>query len=405
MAVLESVVIVGASLAGIRAATTLRRQKFAGRVTLIGAEHHLPYDRPPLSKQILLGAWPPEKAALVKPEEVAKLDLDLRLGVRATALDTTARTVTLGDGTAVSYGALIIATGATPRTLPGTPPLAGVHVLRTMEDSLAIRAAFEEGARVGVVGAGFIGAEVAAAARMRGLSVTMVEPLAQPMERALGPVVGAVAARIHREHGVDLRLGIGVTAIEGQGRVERVILSDGSHVAADLVVVGIGVRPETAWLESSGLALRDGVLCDQYLQASAAGVFAAGDVCRWSSPLYEQEMRIEHWTSAAEQGMTAARNILAAPGEMKPYAAVPYVWSDQYDLSIQYIGHASGEDEVLLKHGSFESGEFVALFGRNGRLMAAVGFNMPRLLNEYRRFIAEKATLAAAMAHIPELED
>jgi NADPH-dependent 2,4-dienoyl-CoA reductase/sulfur reductase-like enzyme len=405
MAELESVVIVGASLAGIRAATTLRRQKFAGRITLIGAEERLPYDRPPLSKQILLGAWPPEKAALVKPEEVAKLALDLRLGVRATALDTAARAVTLSDGTAVSYGALIIATGATPRTLPGALPLAGVHVLRTMEDSLAIRAAFEAGARVAVVGAGFIGAEVAAAARVRGLSVTMVEPLAQPMERALGPVVGAVAARIHREHGVDLRLGIGVTAIEGQGRVERVVLSDGSHVAADLVVVGIGVRPETAWLESSGLALRDGVLCDQYLQASAPGVFAAGDVCRWFSPLYEQEMRIEHWTSAAEQGMTAARNILAAAGEMKPYGAVPYVWSDQYDVSIQYIGHASGEDEVLLKHGSFESGEFVALFGRNGRLMAGVGFNMPRLLNEYRRFIAEKATLAAAMAHVPELED
>lgn len=399
---LESVVIVGASLAGLRAANALRRQKFRGRVTLIGAEPHLPYDRPPLSKQILLGKWEPERAALITPEDLAKLDLDLRLGRRAASLDTKASAVTLDDGTDVTYDALILATGATPRMLPGTPRLPGIEVLRTMEDCLHIRAALEAGARVAVVGGGFIGAEVAAAARMRGLPVTMIEMLSQPLERALGPKIGAAAAAIQLAHGVDLRLNTGVTGFEGGQRVERVLLDGGEAVEADLVVVGVGVRPETAWLEGSGLELRDGVVCDQYLRAGPPGVYAAGDVCRWFNPLFGEEMRVEHWTSAVEQGMAAARNILAGPDAAKPYASVPYVWSDQYDVSIQYVGHARGDDDLMVKHGSIESGSFVALYGRAGRLMAAVGFNMPRLLNDYRRFIAEGASMERALAHVPE---
>ena len=402
MADLESVVIVGASLAGIRAANALRRQKYAGRITLVGAEPHLPYDRPPLSKQILLGKWEPERAALITQEDLAKLDLDLRLGRRAVSLDTNAGAVSLDDGANVTYGGLIIASGATPRTLPGTPPLPGIEVLRTMEDCLRIRGALEAGARVAVVGGGFIGAEVAAAARMRGLPVTMIEMLSQPLERALGPKVGAAAAAVQLAHGVDLRLSTGVTGFEGRDRVERVLLDGGAAVEADLVVVGVGVRPETAWLEGAGLELRDGVVCDQYLRAGRPGVYAAGDVCRWFNPLFAEEMRVEHWTSAVEQGMAAARNILAGEDGAKPYASVPYVWSDQYDVSIQYVGHARGDDDLVLKHGSFESGTFVALYGRAGRLMAAVGFNMPRLLNDYRRFIAEGSSMERALAHVPE---
>lgn len=402
MADLESVVIVGASLAGIRAANALRRQKFGGRITLIGAEAHRPYDRPPLSKQILLGTWEPERAALVSEEDLAKLSLELRLGRRAVSLDTAARRVALDDGSAVNYSALIIATGATPRMLPGTPALPGIEVLRTMEDCLRIRAAFEAGARVAVVGGGFIGAEVAAAARIRGLPVTMIEMLSQPLERALGARVGAVAAALQLGHGVDLRLNTGVTGFDGRDRVERVLLDGGASVEADLVVVGVGVRPETGWLEGSGLDLRDGVVCDQYLRAGPPGVYAAGDVCRWFNPLFGEEMRIEHWTSAVEQGMAAARNILAGDEGAKPVASVPYVWSDQYDVSIQYLGHARGDDDLVVKHGSLESGIFVALYGRAGRLMGAVGFNMPRLLNDYRRFIAEGSTMERALAHVPE---
>ena len=262
------------------------------------------------------------------------------------------------------------------------------------------RAAMEQGARVAVVGMGFIGAEVAAAARIRGLQTTVVELFEQPLERALGPIAGAAAARIHREHGVDLRMGHSVAGFEGTGRVERVLLDDGTEIAADLVVVGIGVRPETGWLEGSGLELNDGVVCNEYLRASAPGVYAAGDVCRWYNTQYGEQMRVEHWTSAVEQGMAAARTIVGGPEKAKPYASVPYVWSDQYDLSIMYVGHARGDDEFTVKHGSLESGKFVGLYGRAGRLVAAVAFSMPRELGDYRRLIANGATLSEGLAHI-----
>lgn len=401
MADADQVLIVGASLAGIRAANALRRAKFAGRITLAGGETHLPYDRPPLSKQFLMGDWDRERIALTNAAEIEKLGIELRLGHRAVSLDTATRTVTFEDGE-LSYDQLVIATGATPRVLPGTPMLSGIHTLRTVEDSLAIREGFARGGGLVVVGGGFIGAEVAAAARKQGLEVTILEALAQPMERALGPNIGAICARIHRDRGVDVRCGVAVAAIEGDGHVESVRLSDGSVVPASLVVVGVGVSPETRWLQSSGLDLRDGVVCDEYLQASAPGVWAAGDVCRWPNPLFGEEMRVEHWTNAVEQGSAVARNIVAGPGNGKPYAPVPYVWSDQYDVSIQYVGRGRGDDELVVKHGSLESGEFVALYGRAGRLMGAVGFNMPRYLNDYRRFVANRASLAEAMAHAPE---
>ena len=296
-------VVVGGSLAGLRAIETLRNEGFEGRVTLIGAETRQPYDRPPLSKKVLAGEWEPERIALRRDGDLGSLDVDARLGRTATGLDVDERVVTVDDGERVPYDGLVIATGATVRRLPDQPELDGVYMLRTLDDCLALRAALTAGSpRVVVVGAGFIGAEVAATARGLGCEVTVLEALPVPLARALGPRMGLACAELHGDHGVELRLGVGVAAIEGTARVEQVRLTDGSVVPADVVVVGIGVAPATGWLEGSGLELRDGVVCDATLAAGPPGVYAAGDVCRWPNALFDEEMRVEHWTNAAEQG-------------------------------------------------------------------------------------------------------
>ncbi len=366
---LRDVVVVGASLAGLRAAETLRTDGFEGRLALVGAEVHLPYDRPPLSKKLLAGDWEPDRIELRRSHEYEDLDLELHLGVRAEALDIASRTVRLSDGSGVSYDGVILATGATPRRLPGQPQLPGIFELRTLDDSLALRAALtSRPARVIVVGAGFIGAEVAATARSRGLDVTLLEALPVPLERGLGPAMGTAIAGLHLDHGVDLRLGVGVDAFLGSARAEGVQLSDGSVVEADVVVVGVGVAPATGWLEGSGLELRDGVVCDAGLAAGPPGVYAAGDLVRWPNELFGEEMRIEHWTNAAEQGAAAARNLMAwsAGSEPTPYAPVPFFWSDQYDARIQFVGRASGGDHVEVVQGSVEERKFVALYARDG---------------------------------------
>jgi NADPH-dependent 2,4-dienoyl-CoA reductase/sulfur reductase-like enzyme len=400
--VLSRVVVVGASLAGLRAAETLRGEGYDGTLILVGAEPHLPYDRPPLSKKLLAGQLEVERAHLRRETEYGDLDLDLRLGVRATALDTAARQVELDDGTRLSYDGLVIATGAAPRQLPGQPPLDGVFLLRTLDDSLALRAAFDaEPRRVVVVGAGFIGAEVAATARGKGLAVTMVEALAAPLERALGPRIGGVFADLHRDHGVDVRLGVGVAALEGDGRVERVRLSDGAVVEADVVVIGIGVAPVTDWLAGSGLELRDGVVADAGLAAGPPGVFAAGDVVRWRHELLGEEVRLEHWTNAAEQGAAAARNLLVttAGGEATPYQAVPFFWSDQYDARIQCLGRPDPADDVEVVHGSLAERRFVALYGRHGRLRGVLGVSLPKLVMPYRALLGRSVSWDDALAH------
>ena len=399
---LQHVVVVGGSLAGLRAVETFRTEGYDGQLTLIGDEPHLPYDRPPLSKKVLAGDWEPDRIHLRKEHEYGDLGLDVRLGVRATALDTDRRVVVLADGESVPYEGVVLATGAAPRRLPGQPDLDGVFVLRTLDDSLALRAALDAGPRrVVVVGAGFIGAEVAATARVRGLEVTLIEALPLPLVRGLGPALGAAIADLHRAHGVDVRLGVGVDAIEGVDRVERVRLSDGSVVEADVVVVGIGVAPVTGWLESSGLELRDGVVCDATLCAGPPGVYAAGDLARWANLLFGEEMRVEHWTNAAEQGAAAARNLLAtaAGGSGEPYAPVPFFWSDQYDARIQFVGRASGDDTVEVVHGSIADGRFVALYGRDGRFRGAFGLNQPKLVMPYRRLLANAASWDDALAH------
>lgn len=393
----SSVTIVGASLAGLRAAETLRRDGFDGPVTLIGDEAHEPYDRPPLSKQVLAGDWEPDRIALTPSDKLAELDLDPRFGATAVGFDLASRTLrtTGGDneGETLEVDALLIATGARCRTLG--QPREGVHVLRSLDDCLALRADFDAAPdRVVVVGAGFIGAEVAATARTRGLDVTVVEALSAPLIRVLGPEMGEVCAAVHRDHGVDLRTGVGVEGFDGAGRVERVRLTDGSAVDASVVVVGIGVVPNTEWLEGSGLALDDGVVCDA-AGLAAPGVAAAGDVARWPNRRFGEVMRVEHWDNAAAQGAHSARALL---GASEPYEPVPWFWSDQYDRKIQLAGHVRPDDEVRVVAGSVAERRFAALYGRGGRLMGALGFNRPRHVMRYRAMIEQGAAFEEALA-------
>jgi 3-phenylpropionate/trans-cinnamate dioxygenase ferredoxin reductase component len=402
------IVVVGGSLAGLRAAEELRHQGFDGTVTVVGDEIREPYDRPPLSKQVLAGAWPVERTALtvMHPDGLAGLDLDWRLGVRATGLDVTSRRVLLAGGGDVPFDGLVVATGAAPRELPGTETLAGVHTLRTLDDSLAIRAALDGGVRrVVVVGAGFIGAEVAATCRTAGCDVTILEALPVPLGRALGDEMGAVMGELHRDHGVDLRLGIGVAGFEGGDRVTHVRLADDTLGDADIVVVGIGVTPNTGWLDGSGLALDDGVVCDATTRA-APGVVAAGDVARWPSHRFGELMRVEHWDNAIAMGEHAARRLLADlagdpaddPSSTAPYDPVPWFWSDQYDRKIQLAGRSAGADEVRIVDGAIEERRFVAVYRRGDRLVGVLAMNRPRLLVTYRGLVERGATWDEALA-------
>ena len=393
---LERIAVVGASLAGLRAAESLRRLGYGGALVLVGAEKHLPYDRPPLSKELLQGRWEVDRIGL-RRQPYEELEMDLRLGVRATALDLAARELVLGDGVRELFDALVLATGASPRRLRGQPDLPGVHLLRTLDDALALRAALEARPRVLVVGAGFIGAEVAASCRARGLQVTLVEPLPVPLARGLGEAMGRVCAELHRDQGVDLRCGVGVSGFQGHQRIERVTLSDGSSVEADLVVVGIGAAPETGWLEGSGLRLDDGVVCDAFC-AAAPGVFAAGDVARWHNPLFGEEMRVEHWSNAAEQGSYVAERLAGTDLGAQPFAPVPFFWSDQYGVKIQFAGRMRPDDEVRLVAGSLAERKFTALYGRAGRLSGVLAWSRPRDLAKYRRLIAAATPFESALA-------
>ena len=282
--------------------------------------------------------------------------------------------------------------------MPATPPLAGIHVLRTLDDCLRLRGELERGPRVVVVGAGFIGAEVAATCRQRGLEVTLLETLPVPLGAAVPRAIGETLAAIHRDAGVTLRCGVRVAGFAGGARVEGVRLADGALVPADVVVVGIGVTPETRWLEGSGLPLGDGVLCDETLAAGAPGVVAAGDVARWHNPLFGESMRVEHWTNAVEQAGAAAERLLAGPAAGKPFAPVPFVWSDQYDRKIQMAGRVSPQDEMRIVHGTLAERRFVALFGRAGRLVGALAMNRPRQLVACRKQIREGRRFEDAVA-------
>ncbi len=400
----STVVVVGASLAGLRAAEEVRHEGHTGPVIVVGDELHAPYDRPPLSKQLLAGTWDVARIHHHAPEVIDTIGLEFRLGRRAVALDTAARVLTCDDGAALAYDGLIVATGAVPRRLPGTEDLPGVHTLRTLDDCLAIRAGLGAaglGARVVVVGSGFIGAEVAATCRSLGATVAMVEALPSPMGRVLGDTMGSVLADLHRAQGVDVRVGVGVDRIEadpGGPDPLTVHLAGGDRLAADVVVVGIGVVPADGWLAGSGLTVEDGVVCDEHLFA-AERVVAAGDVARWRRPASGELLRLEHWTNAAEGGAAAARNLLAGSEAAIPYDPVPFFWSDQYATKLQMIGVPRPDTEPVVVGGSADEGKLVALYPDGDRLAAVLALSQPRQLMSYRPLLAAGASFADALAH------
>jgi NADPH-dependent 2,4-dienoyl-CoA reductase/sulfur reductase-like enzyme len=323
-------------------------------------------------------------------DQFAELGAQLALGTPGTGLDPDGHEVIVGDRR-LGYDALVVATGAAARTLPGSEGLAGVHVLRSLDDAVALRTALDARPRhVVVVGAGFIGSEVASGACKRGLDVTIVEAARFPLTRSLGPEMGIACSMLHERNGTTLRTGLGVARLQGAGAVQKVELTDGTVLAADLVVVGIGAAPATGWLQDSGIALGDGVVCDAMLASSLPGVYAAGDVARWHNPMFDRSMRLEHWTSAAEQGAAAARNALD-PANARPYSTVPYFWSDWYGSRIQFVGLPGG-DEHRVVTGSAEEGRLVALYREGDRLVGALTVNHQASTMKYRALIARRTS-------------
>jgi len=384
---MNRLVIVGASLAGLRAAQAARKAGFEGELVMVGEEAHRPYTRPPLSKELLAGEHTVDKVQLPCDE----LDVQWRLGTAATKLDRESRRVVLADGDDVAYDRVILATGSTARAWPGAgAELDGVHVLRNVDDALALRAAFDAEPRVAIVGAGFIGCEVAQTARKLGLEVTLIDVAATPM-LPLGPTLGGWCAGLHRDNGVDLRLGTGVEAIVGDGRVEAVLLADGERIDADVVVVGLGATPNTEWLADCGLELDPGLVCDATLTAVGdPDVLGAGDIVTWPHPMADgQAIRIEHWTVAAEQGQLAGRNVLVAPAERVAYDAPPYFWSDQYDVKIQSLGMPGRAERLELIESSPDGGRLVYGGERDGRLIGVIAINAARRLGSYRMALAD----------------
>ena len=391
----SSVVIVGGGLAAGTAVTELRDSGFDGPIVLVAQEAHAPYERPPLSKGYLMGNDPLEQAFVHERHWYADHDVELRLGTRATAVDLTEKTVTVGDE-ALGFDKLLLATGCSPRRLPaaddsGVP----VHYLRTIEDSDAIKAALQRGTRVGIIGAGWIGLEVASAARAAGSEVTIVEAADKPLLRVLGPEVADIFAGLHLEHGVDLRTGAGIADIRSEGGHGVVALQDGSSVDVDLLVVGIGVQPNTELAEQAGLDVSNGVVTDQWLRSSHGDVYAAGDVASAFHPLLGSHVRVEHWDNAIAQGRTAARNL--AGGE-ETFDQLPYFFTDQYDLGIEYVGHvgADGYDEVVLR-GDVHGRVFTAFWLREGEVLAGMHANDWDAIDHVRRIVSARKVDAAAL--------
>jgi 3-phenylpropionate/trans-cinnamate dioxygenase ferredoxin reductase subunit len=385
-------VIVGASLGGLRAGEALRRLGYDQPILIVGAERHPPYDRPPLSKQVLTGTHEPEATTLRVADD---FEAEWLLGTPAVRADLERRVVGLADGTELPWDQLIVATGAHPRRLPELGELPGVHELRTLDDALALRTDLSRSPQVAVIGAGFIGLEVAASCRARGLEVSVLEALPVPLERAIGAAMGSVCADLHRSHGVEVRTGAVVEGLVGRDRVEGVRMAGGEVVPADVVVVGIGVAPSTGWLAGSGVDVADGVVCDRCLRVQVGGrprpdVVAVGDVARWPHPRYGGTVRIEHWTNAAEQAQAAAKTLVQG-ADAPPFDPVPFFWSDQYTTKIQFVGHALPDDEVTVVDGDIESGRFVVAYGRDGRLVGALGFSRPAKVTEMRRLINDGA--------------
>jgi len=390
---MRQIAVVGASLAGLSAVRALREQGYDGRLVVVGAEPHLPYDRPPLSKAFLAGAATADDLALLG-EQDAGLGVQWRLGTAAAGLRPSERAVVLANGSQVAADGVVLATGARARTLPAGAGLRGVHVLRTLDDAVALRASLAAATSLVVVGAGFIGAEVASTARALGLEVTVVEAMPTALAGPLGAELGPVCAALHTDHGVRLVTGTGVARLLGVGRVTGVELTDGTRLAADVVLVGIGAQPEVEWLAGSGLDLDDGVRTDACCATSLPGVVAVGDCASAFDPAAGRHRRIEHWTHALQQPATAAATLLGT--RPAPYAALPYFWSEQYGRQLQFAGTREPGDTVTVVEGSTEDRSFVATYERDGRLTAVLGLDAPRSFGRLRRTLrAQHAELAS----------
>jgi len=392
-------VIAGASLAGAKAAEELRDRGFEGRVVLIGSEPERPYERPPLTKDYLRGESEREKAYVHPADFYAEHEIELMTGTTVTTIDPHGARVTLGDGQELAYDSLLLTMGAEPRRIevPGAA-LEGIHYLRTLADCDVLRAQLVEGARVAVIGAGWIGSEFAASARQRGLDVTVIDPLELPYERILGAEIGSFYRDVHVRHGVQMLLGHGVESFEGDGTVARVLTSVGEVVECDFAVVGVGIAPRTRLAGDAGLEVDNGVVANEHLETSAPGIFAAGDVVNAWHPFYEERIRVEHWANALNQGPAAARSML---GDGESYERIPYFYSDQYDVGMEYSGYATTWDEVVFR-GDREGGEFIAFWLRDGLVVGGMNVNVWDVNQYVQALIRSRRPVDAAALTDPD---
>ncbi|MGV0834103.1 NAD(P)/FAD-dependent oxidoreductase [Mycolicibacterium thermoresistibile] len=387
MSTTAGIIIVGGGLAAARTAEQLRRSEFSGPITIVSDEDHLPYDRPPLSKEVLSGKL--DDVTLKPAEFYAENDITLLLGTAATSVDPQAKQLTLADGRTLDYDELVIATGLVPKRIPSLPDLAGIRVLRSYDESMALRRQAGSARHAVVIGAGFIGCEVAASLRGLGVNVVLVEPQPAPLASVLGQQIGELVARLHRDEGVDVRCGVGVADVRGTGDVEKVILDDGAELDADLVVVGIGSTPATGWLEGSGIELDNGVVCDATGRTSTPHVWAIGDVASWRNT-FGKQVRVEHWSNVADQARVLVPAML---GQDVPAAVtVPYFWSDQYDVKIQCLGEPGADDTVHVV--SDDGRKFLAYYERDGVVTGVVGGGMPGKVMKARAKIAAGAPIS-----------
>jgi len=397
---MSTFVIVGAALAGAKAAEALRSEGFDGRIALIGAESERPYERPPLSKDLLRGESEVEGARVHEAGFYEEKDIELRTGVTVEAIDTAASEVALAGGERLAYDRLLLTTGAEPRRVPVPgADLEGVHYLRDLGDSAAIGERIAAGGRLVVIGAGWIGSEVAASARQKGCEVAVVEMTDVPLERVLGREVGAIYGDIHRDHGLELHTGVGVQAIEGDGRAERVRLSDGRALDCDFVVVGVGVVPRTALAEQAGIAVNDGIVVDEHLQTSVPGIYAAGDVANAFHPFYGHHLRVEHWANALNQPATAAQSML---GKEASYERLPYFFSDQYEVGMEYAGFAREWDEVVFR-GDTAAREFIAFWVSGGRVVAGMNVNVWDVVEGIQELIRSRREVPVERLRDPDV--
>ncbi len=388
--VTQKIVIVGGGLAASRTAEQLRRAEYTGDIVIVSDEVHLPYDRPPLSKDVLHKDEHDFGDVTLKPQEFYdEKNITLRLGSAVTAVDPAARSVALADGSTVDYDELVIATGLVPRRIPSFPDLGGIHVLRSYDESQALRSEAGSARKAVVIGAGFIGCEVAASLRSLGVDVALVEPQPQPLASVLGEQIGALVSRLHRAEGVDVRTGVGVAEVRGDSRVQQVVLADGTELDADLVIVGIGSRPALDFLEGSGIAVDNGIVCDNVGRTSAEHVWALGDVASWRDATGHQA-RVEHWSNVAEQARVLVPSMF---GQDAPESVVvPYFWSDQYDVKIQCLGEPEADDVVHVVED--DGRKFLAYYERDGVLVGVVGGGMPGKVMKARAKIASGATIS-----------